>query len=75
LVVLVADQLPGVFQLPPYAPDLNPTEGIWSLLERGVLANLAHLVRVVKRGLKQIQYRPHLIDGCLAETGLALTPP
>jgi len=67
-----------VFHLPAYAPDLNPTEGIWSLLKRGVLANLAaasldHLVRVTKRGLKKIQYRPHLIDGCLAETGLALT--
>jgi hypothetical protein len=29
-------------------------------------------VRVVKRGLKKIQYRPHLIDGCLTETGLTL---
>lgn len=67
-----------VFQLPSYAPDLNPTEGIWSLLKRGVLANLAaasldHLVRVTKRGLKKIQYRPHLIDGGLAATGLTLT--
>ncbi|WEH20397.1 transposase [Streptomyces sp. VNUA24] len=69
-----------VFQLPSYAPDLNPAEGIWSLLNRGVLANLAaanldHLTRVIKRGLKKIQYRPHLIDGCLTETGLALSPP
>ncbi len=67
-----------VYQLPSYAPDLNPAEGIWSLLKRGVLANVAvaglpQLVRVVKRGLKKIQYRPHLIDGCLAETGLTLT--
>ena len=30
-----------VFQLPSYAPDLNPVEGIWSVLKRGVLANLA----------------------------------
>ncbi|MFE3451880.1 transposase [Nonomuraea sp. NPDC059194] len=67
-----------IFQLPAYAPDLNPAEGIWSLLKRGVLANLVvaclpQLVRVVKRGLKKIQYRSHLIDGCLAGTGLALT--
>jgi hypothetical protein len=27
---------------------------------------------MVKRGLKKIQYRPHLIDGCLAGTGLVL---
>lgn len=67
-----------IFQLPSYAPDLNPAEGIWSLLKRGVLANLAiaglpQLVRIVKRGLKKIQYRPHLIDGCLTGTGLTLT--
>jgi transposase len=30
-----------VFRLPAYAPDLNPVEGIWSVLKRGVLANLA----------------------------------
>ena len=30
-----------MFQLPTYAPDLNPVEGIWSVLKRGVLANLA----------------------------------
>ena len=39
-----------VFRLPAYAPDLNQVEGIWSVLKRGVLANLAvasfaHLVR------------------------------
>ncbi|XVQ83656.1 transposase [Microbispora siamensis] len=67
-----------IVQLPTYAPELNPTEGIWSLLKRGALANLAaadlpHLVRVIKRALKKIQYRPHLIDGCLPPTGLAIT--
>ncbi|MEV8638025.1 transposase [Streptosporangium sp. NPDC051023] len=66
-----------VFQPPSYAPDLNPMEGIWSPLNRGGLANLApvsldHLVRVIKRGLKKIQYRPHLIDSCLTETNLVL---
>ncbi|MEV4246702.1 transposase [Streptosporangium canum] len=69
-----------VVRLPSYAPDLNPAEGIWSLLNRGVPANLAvcsldHLIRVIEHGLKKIQYRPHLIDGCLAETGLLLKPP
>ncbi|WP_407690779.1 transposase [Saccharothrix syringae] len=29
-----------VFRLPPYAPDLNPAEGVWSHLKRS-LANLA----------------------------------
>jgi hypothetical protein len=32
------------------------------------------LVRIVKRKLKKIQYRPHLIDGCLAATGLIIEP-
>jgi hypothetical protein len=62
-----------------YAPDLNPVEGIWSVLKRGVLANLAvasfgHLVQVIRHGLKKIQYRPGVIEGCLAGTGLALEP-
>jgi hypothetical protein len=30
------------------------------------------LVRIIKRKLKKIQYRPHLIDGCLAGTGLKI---
>jgi hypothetical protein len=34
--------------------------------------DLASLVRIVKRKLKKIQYRPHLIDGCLAKTGLTI---
>ncbi|WP_277611426.1 hypothetical protein [Streptomyces scabichelini] len=29
-------------------------------------ADLAHLARAVKRKLKKIQYRPDLIEGCLA---------
>ena len=37
-------------------------------------ADLDGLVRIIKRKLKKIQYRPHLIDGCLAGTGLTLEP-
>ena len=33
---------------------------------------LDRLVRIVKRKLKKIQYRPHLIGGCLAATGLSI---
>jgi hypothetical protein len=32
------------------------------------------LTRIVKQKLKKIQYRPRLIDGCLAATGLAIEP-
>jgi hypothetical protein len=68
-----------VFQLPSCAPDLNPVEGIWSSLKRGPLANLAvtsyaHLLQVIRHGLKKIQYQPGLIEGCLTGTGLSLEP-
>ena len=64
--------------MPAYAPEPNPAEGIRSLLKRAI-ANFAapgldYLVRIVKRKLKKIQYRPHLIDGCLAKTGLTIEP-
>ncbi|WP_258314830.1 transposase [Streptomyces sp. Act143] len=66
-----------IFHLPPYAPEINPQEGIWSLLKRALAdfaaADLAHLTRVIKRKLKKIQCRPHLISGCLPTTGLDLT--
>lgn len=65
-----------IFQMPSYAPELNPAEGVWSLLKRHLAdfaaADLAHLTRVIKRKLKKIQYRPHLVDGCLPPTGLTM---
>jgi hypothetical protein len=36
------------------------------------VASFAHLVQVIRHGLKKIQYRPGLIEGCLAGTGLTL---
>ncbi|HEX5303822.1 MAG TPA: transposase [Streptosporangiaceae bacterium] len=67
-----------VYRLPAYTPDMNPAEGIWSLLKRSMAsfaaADQASLVRIIKRKLKKIQYRPHLIDGCLAATGLTIEP-
>jgi hypothetical protein len=67
-----------VFRLPPYAPEFNPVEGIWASLKRS-LANLAkhtigQLTALVKTRLRQMQYRPGLLDGHLAGTGLDLTP-
>jgi hypothetical protein len=56
----------------------KPTEGIWSLTKRSIAnfaaADLDGLIRIIKRKLKKIQYRPHLIDGCLAGTGLIIKP-
>lgn len=67
-----------VFRLPAYAPDLNPTEGVWAHLKKS-LANLAacntdQLAALVKTRLRHMQYRPGLLDGFLAETGLTLEP-
>ncbi|WP_422399151.1 hypothetical protein [Streptomyces netropsis] len=31
-----------------------------------------HLIQTVRSGLRKIQYRPHLIAGCLTETGLTI---
>ncbi|WP_406340535.1 transposase [Streptomyces sp. NBC_01578] len=66
-------------RLPPYAPDLNPVEAVWSLVRRAT-ANTAFdtpddLDRTLRRELRRIQIRPHLIDGCLTATGLAIKPP
>jgi transposase len=65
-----------IFQMPTYAPELNPAEGIWSLLRRSMAnfltTDLGGLVRIIKRKLKKVQYRPCLIDGCLAQTGLTI---
>lgn len=60
-----------IYYLPPYAPDLNLVEGVWSLLRRSRLSNVAfttpeHLIQRIRRGLRHIQYRSHLIDGCLS---------
>jgi len=67
-----------VIRLPAYAPDLNPTEGVWSHFKRGI-ANLTahgvdHLARTVNRRLRQIQNRPDLAAGFLAQTGMTLEP-
>ena len=67
-----------ICQLPPYAHELNPVEPVWSHLKRS-LANLAkrnisQLTALVKTRLKKMQYRPGLLDGFLASTGLDLAP-
>jgi putative transposase len=68
-----------VFQLPAYAPELNPTEGVWSHLKRS-LANLAsrtidEVAASVKTRLKRMQYQPGLLAGITARTRLDLNPP
>lgn len=65
-----------VVRMPAYAPELNPVEGVWANMKNGLGNLLAggvdQLAAVVKNRLKRIQYRPELIDGFLAQTGLSL---
>jgi DDE superfamily endonuclease len=67
-----------VYQLPPYAHELNPVEPVWLHLKRSLASlakrNLSQLTALVKTRLKRMQYRPGLLDGFLASTSLDLTP-
>jgi DDE superfamily endonuclease len=67
-----------VFRLPPYAHELDPVERVWALL-KGSLANLAkrdigQLTALIRTRLRRMQYRPGLLEGFLAGTGLDFTP-
>jgi putative transposase len=68
-----------IYRFPAYAPEINLAEGVWACL-RDKLLNLAvssidQLTLIIRSKLKQMQYRPVLLDGFVAETGLALEPP
>ncbi|GLI03585.1 transposase [Phytohabitans aurantiacus] len=67
-----------VIRLPAYAPDLNPTEALWSHLKRSIrdltVTGVDHLQAIIKNRLKAIQYRTDLLNGFLAHTGLTLEP-
>jgi len=68
-----------VFLLPAYSPQLNPVEGAWAHIKRS-LANLAvvaldRLETLVRNRLKRLQYRPGILDGFIAGTGLSLDTP
>jgi hypothetical protein len=67
-----------VFRLPPYAPELNPVERVWSHLKRS-LAELAkrdipQLTALSKSRLRSMQRRPALLTGFLAAPRLDLSP-
>jgi putative transposase len=68
-----------VYQLPPWASELNPVEAVWSNLKRSLAnltkQNIAQLTALVKTRLRRMQYRPGLLDGFLAKTQLDLSNP
>jgi putative transposase len=76
--LIAARQWLTIYQLPPYAHELNPVELVWSHLKRSLAnfakRNLAQLTALIKTRLRRMQYRPGLLDGFLTSTGLDLTP-
>lgn len=67
----------GMYYLPAYAPDLNPTEGSWANLKGRELANLItanaeDILAAAQRGLTRIRRNHSLHLGFIAHTGLTL---
>lgn len=61
-------------QLPGYAPDLNPEEGIWNYLKRVELGNvccqnLAHLQTEIVRARERFRHKRTLIQACAHACG------
>ncbi len=61
-------------QLPGYAPDLKPDEGLGHYpkhVERrnGCCANLTELRRELGRAVKRLRHKRHVLHGCVAECG------
>jgi transposase len=66
-----------VEQLPPYAPDLNPGEGVWPHLKRVEMRhrccrNLGHLRRELGLAITRLRRKPHLVTACFAGAGLPI---
>lgn len=64
-------------QLPGYAPDLNPDEGIWNYLKRVELANvccpsLACLQTELIRARERLRHKRHIIRSCFSQCGISL---
>lgn len=63
--------------LPPYAPDLNPDEGVWQHLKNVEMRNLCcrdlhHLQRELQLAIMRLRAKPHLIKACFPGAGLSL---
>jgi transposase len=66
-----------VERLPAYAPQLNPTEGLWSSLKAVELANLAaptpaQVIQPAHRGIERVRRTPHLASSFLRHAGLSV---
>jgi hypothetical protein len=62
-------------QLPAYAPELNPDEGVWNYLKGVELKNvicqhLGQLFYELGKAIKRLRQKPHIICACIAQAGL-----
>jgi DDE superfamily endonuclease len=67
-----------VERLPAYAPELNPTEGLWSSLKAVELANLtgptlAEVIQQAHRAIDRVRRTPHLAYSFLRHAGLSVS--
>jgi transposase len=61
-------------QLPGYAPELNPDEGIWKHLKHVELKNvccrsLSELRRELRKAKERLRHKKHVIFGCIRQPG------
>jgi transposase len=64
-------------QLPAYAPDLNPDEGIWTQLKRVELRNRCcasrgQLRRELRLAIQRLRHKRSVIQGCIVQAGYHL---
>src|SRR6266516_1236384 len=64
-------------QLPGYAPDLNPDEGIWNYLKRVELgnvccANLDQLHQALIRAKERLRHKKEIIKSCSRQCGYSV---
>jgi transposase len=72
----VADRV-QLEQLPGYAPDLNPDEGIWKHLKYVELKNvccrsLSELRVELRRAKERLRHKKHVILGCIRQPGFVV---
>lgn len=62
-------------QLPGYAPDLNPSEGIWQYLKYVEMKNLCcetipHLRDELRKAIARLRHKTHIICACIEQVHL-----
>jgi transposase len=61
-------------QLPGYAPELNPVEGLWNYLKRRELGNvccpdLPALGQALRHAKERVRHKRRVLRGCIAQCG------